>query len=170
MLKSVWQMMNATAANGTAIVIIIDNSAGAIASMTFATLVVFTVVISLALFIALPPGFCSRRARWFRTITHSVQGAGKVLIEEIRGEEEVPIGSDEDDENDEEGEWVHVKKKEKARAQLSTEQTKTVLNHDQCNPVSASRLPDVAYDDPIQFARAAGASNANKTGSGDVYF
>lgn len=128
--------MNATAAalvNGTAIVII-DSSASAIATMALAAFVVFAVVISLALFIALPPGFCSRRARWFRTITRTVQGAGKVLIEEIRGEEEVPVGSDDDnDDDDDKGEWVHVKK-----------------------------------DEEQQQAR--GSLNANKSGSGDVYF
>ena len=162
--------MNATLVNGTTVVII-DNSASAVVTMALAALLVFTVVISLALFIALPPGFCSRRARWFRTITRTVQGAGKVLIEEIRGEEEIPIGSDEEDE--EGGEWIHVKRdgeqqQQQAVRPLTNEWTKTALNHDNCNPSSATRLPDAAYDDPIRFAR--GVDNANKSGSGAIYF
>ncbi len=138
--------------------------------MALAALLVFTVVISLALFIALPPGFCSRRARWFRTITRTVQGAGKVLIEEIRGEEEVPIGSD-DDEDDEEGgeEWVHMTKdgEKVAVRPLTSKWTKIVLNHDSTNPTPPPEAR-LKGEDPILLAR--GVLNANKSGDGGIYF
>jgi len=162
--------MNVSTA-GNVTVFVIDNSASAIGTMAVSTLVVFSAVIALALFIALPPGFCSRRARWLRVVSRTIQGAGKVLIEEIRGEEEVPLSSG--DEQEDEEEWVKVeetKEEDKGPARpLTTAWTRTVLNHDSSNPNPPTEARRQG-EDPILLARTAGHVNANKSGTGDVYF
>lgn len=170
-------MFNATPSGNLTAAFIIDNSASAIATMAMATLTVFSVVISLALFIALPPGFCSRRARWLRLFSRTVEGAGKVLMEEIRGEEEVPVSSGDEQEDEE---WVNVesKKEEEERGAqqqeparpLSNKWTKLVLNHEYCSPTPRPR--EDAHVDPLLAARGTVNANvnANKSGDPSVYF
>jgi hypothetical protein len=65
--------------------------------ITLAAILAMSSVITLTLIIALPRGFCSRRARWMREVGKTVKAAGTTLLDEIRGEEEY-------DEDENEGE------------------------------------------------------------------
>lgn len=57
----------------------------------------FILLFVLAGVVLLPRGFCSRRARWFRTMSSTLGSAGKTFLEELRGEEEYEIPDPEKD-------------------------------------------------------------------------
>ena len=69
--------------------------------ITLAAILAMSLVITLTLIIALPRGFCNRRARWMREVGKTVKAAGTTLLDEIRGEEEYEYdGNDEDEGED----------------------------------------------------------------------
>ena len=154
-----------TTKNTTTIIIIVSNTGTEIAVMSLAAVVVFVIVIAIALFIVLPPGFCSRRARWIRKLTSTMNSAGKVLMEEIRGEEEVDIDSDDEKGKKEQGETVEETAARQAN-DLPSKWVKMVMNHDSVGDPEAN----AARDRWSPTTARVGLVNANKTGSAQVYF